>query len=275
MNFQADPVKNLAIAGSCVSRDCIELLDLTRTAIARYTARHSLISRGTDLSHLIPENHGITSAFQERAIREDLAGTGFDTLVSESRDAQVILWDLADERGGVFEVIGPDATARYATRSFDIERNASIKKALLSAGARHIAFGSDEHFDLWRPSAEAAVGTLRENSLLERTILIAAPWAEKTRAGEPTPESFGIGAARANELFARYHEFLRSLGVQMVTPPAETVIADPAHVWGVAPFHFVPEFYAAILHEVEKALGVTFFRKGGSDATPAHEEPTA
>lgn len=261
MTDTRETARSIAILGSCVARDTIEHLDLTAAPVAYYSARHSLISTGHNLSRLIPEDHGMTSAFQERVVREDAAGTSLDSLLSASNDGTVVLWDLMDERGGVWEI----GRGEYLTRSFDIERHPALKGAVTQAieheGGGYIPFGESQHFSLWKRAAKLAVGRLRDAGLLERTVLLAVPWASEDTSGAATPASFGLTAERANSLYERYYAYLERLGVTVVRPTPAHVTANAGHQWGAAPFHYVPEVYVGLIEDIENALGLTLPRK--------------
>lgn len=255
-----DPSRPLrvGIIGSCISRDSVEQLDAEHIEITYYVARHSLVSAGSDLGELFPADHGLESAFQERILRDDFSGVSIRALIEKSATADAILWDLADERGGVY-AFDSKSGPRYVTRSFDTER--SERFAELFDGVRHIPFGSDEHFALWKPAAKSCVATFHAEGMLDKAILLKAPWALVMKDSTLARGSFNLMPAEANALYERYYEVLENLGVKTVEPDPATLIGDPDHVWGAAPFHYVPEFYQSILDGIEAATGLTLARK--------------
>lgn len=242
------------VFGSCVARDTIEFADAESVELRGYVARQSLISAGFDASAHLPEALDISSKFQERMIRADFSGSLLHRLEGLAGEIDVLLWDLADERHGVHRF--PDGTV--VTRSIDTIRAETVS-ALLEA-TEHIPFGTDEHFALWHESVDAFDARLRELDLFERTIVLEVPWALRTTEGKTTPWSMGVRAGDANKRYRRYYDYLRQTGHHIVELPAEVVLADPEHKWGLAPFHYTPEVYREVLWQLREVHGVKGLR---------------
>ncbi len=242
------------VFGSCVARDTIEFAASDSVDLRGYVARQSLISAGDDASAHLPDSLGVSSKFQERMIRNDFAGNLFSRLESLAGEIDVLLWDLADERHGVHRF--PDGT--IVTRSIDTIRAEPVS-ALLEE-TEHIPFGSDEHFALWTQHVDAFDARLRELGLFDRTVVLEVPWALRTTEGKTTPWSMGVRAGDANKSYQRYYDYLRQTGHRMVELPAELVLADPDHRWGLAPFHYTPEVYREVLWQLREVHGVEGLR---------------
>lgn len=114
---------------------------------------------------------------------------------------------------------------------------------------------------LWKPAAKSCVATFHAEGMLDKAILLKAPWALVAKDSTLARGSFNLMPAEANALYERYYEVLENLGVKTVEPDPATLIGDPDHVWGAAPFHYVPEFYQSILDGIEAATGLTLARK--------------
>lgn len=234
----------VAIYGSCVARDSVDLAGGDRFDVVAYIARQSLLSADHDASPHFPAEAQISSDFQRRMMFGDFLGDLTARLAEVASTTDVLLWDLADERHGVhlFEDGG------VVTRSIDI---VNAHEALeIVDGARHIPFGTDEHFELW--SAQA--GTLRDHlvdlGLFEKTVVLRVPWALVTVDGRPTPWSMGTNAKQANAAYHRYFERLRELGFEILELQPLGVLADPEHRWGLAPFHYTQDVYEEIVDQV-------------------------
>lgn len=226
----------IAIVGSCVSRDTVEARPPESYQLLRYIARNSSISVGSDASSHLPDALEMDSPFQQRQLELDAHGELWGELALLGPDVDVLLWDLCDERHGVVRF----DDGSYLTRSIDILSNPTLV-ATLDPG-EHITFGSDRHFHMWELATDRFVGFLRDQGLLDRTLVLATDWAERTTQGKTTPWSMGTKPRKANVAFARYYDHLRSLGLTLVH--VDQPLADPEHRWGLAAFHYTPAVYA-------------------------------
>lgn len=236
----------IAIFGSCVSRDALETMDRSQYPITTYLSRQSLLTAGTDASANLPATWNASSNFQRRNVDRDISGKQLVTLV-EAGEPDVLLWDLVDERHGVWQF----EDGSMLTRSIDVMNIPELHEATTSA--RLIPFGSDEHFLRWSGAASSFVDALEVIGWRDRVLVVAADWAEVDTAGEATPWSMGVRAADANKLFARYYDRLEELGLPVLR--IQQTIADPKHRWGLAPFHYVPEVYEQIHRGIIELVG--------------------
>ncbi|MGO1406981.1 MAG: DUF6270 domain-containing protein [Brachybacterium sp.] len=234
-------VVHVAVYGSCVARDSVDLAGHGRLEVVDYVARQSLLSADHDSIEHFPKGTEIPSPFQRRQMESDFRGDLRARLADAAEGIDILLWDLADERHGVhvFEDGG------VATRSIDVINMPDVLE-VVDAG-RHIPFGTDEHFDLWTKSVESLTEALVEMKLFERTLVLQVPWALLTVDGKPTPWSMGRNAREANELYRRYYALLRELGYKVLELFPLGVLADPEHRWGLAPFHYTQDVYEQIV----------------------------
>ncbi|UQN28081.1 DUF6270 domain-containing protein [Brachybacterium kimchii] len=234
----------VAIYGSCVARDTVDLAAPEGVEVVDYVARQSLLSIGKDASSRFPEHDDVDSPFQRRQMLGDFAGDAARRVMDAAPSTDVLLWDLTDERHGVQAYL--DGTV--VTRSIDVMRSPAVKAAL--RGSLHVPFGDEDHFAAWTGAAESFHGELARAGLVEKTVVLAVPWAQTSLDGESTPWSMGISAPDANERFSRYYDHLRSLGLRVLALEDEAVHSDPAHRWGHAPFHYAQDVYERIAAEV-------------------------
>ena len=195
----------IAIFGSCVSRDTAEFMPEAEVEV--YVARHSVTSLqsphgadGIDLGEL-------TSAFQTRMVTSDLKGSGFERIVTEANDLDVVLLDLVDERRGFWKF--PDDTTM--TNSLEIE-SCGAARAARRGGARLVEFGTDEHFNAWRSGYIKLIDGLIGAGLWEKTILLDIEWASAVNGAQhPQSDSLAKLGRRWRRLQRGSREMSRSL----------------------------------------------------------------
>lgn len=227
------------IYGSCVSRDLYALLDQDRYKLLHYTARQSLVS-----AYSVPRIDDIDSAaltslspFNSRTVTDDWRSSLLPDLAEHAGNIDLLLWDLADERLGFLQ--SPTGTM---TRSVLSQADRSLEYP----NAVHVDFGTDEHFAAWRKAAAQFHQDLQGMGILNKTLVLAIPWASHRIDGHLTPTSFGLDADTANQRYERYYDELRDLGFAILSVPRATVRSDPKHKWGDAPFHYTEAVYKSI-----------------------------
>lgn len=238
-------------------------MDREQYPILAYVSRQSLLTEGSDASGNLPKKYTTSSRFQLRNVRRDVEGKQLETIKDAGRP-DVLLWDLVDERHGIFEF----SDGSVVTRSIDVLDIPEFEDAIKQA--RHIPFGSDEHFERWAKAADAFVARLEAAGLKERVLVLSVNWAPFDVEGSPTPLSMGKSSGQANSQFRRYYDYLGQLGLSIFA--VEDAVADPDHRWGLAPFHYTPEIYDRV-HEAIDAFVAE--RRAGeqsvSDADPVED----
>lgn len=189
----------LAVYGSCVARDTVELLERDRFELVRYVARQSVISAFSPTAAL--DVSALESPFQARMLAGDAAGDLMERLIES--EPEMILWDLADERLGVLR--SPEGGV--LTRSIELMR--SGQEEALRSTWELIEFGTDEHYSLWCTGVDAFVAALTDSGLLARVVLVQVPWAQRSTTGAKVPSNFGVPPALANRRYRRYYRHLR------------------------------------------------------------------
>lgn len=238
---------HVAIFGSCVSRDVFEFVSKDRFTLQKYVARQSLISAygspAADVRGLTPDV--FSSKFQRRMFEDDVRSSLPAELGSIARNSNLLLWDITDERLGVYEF----EPGKYITRTVELVQ--SGLEDLVRAQARLIPFGSDEHFQLWRDEGLAPfVRDLERIDMLSRTRLIVAPWAVVDDGGNATPASFGVTASEANAHLAKYVSQVEGK-VRTLVPEDSDPPASATHRWGAAPFHYADSVYLDLAAKIE------------------------
>lgn len=225
------------IHGSCVSRDLLADAAGDAFTLTYYSPRQSLIGllnalpdleQQVDLSRL-------TSRFQRRALAGTIRGDVAVQLARYATSTDLVLWDLTDERLGVYEWQGG-----YVARTIELI-NSGLDSTLARAATR-VPFGSDEHIRLWRLGLAQWAAELRRHGIDRRTVLLAPPWAEHFSSGAPTPPSYGTTASAHHALAAPYYDMaMEELPALRIVGRHLDTYADENHRWGPAPFHYDAE----------------------------------
>lgn len=284
---------NIAIFGSCVSRDTCEYIP--ESNVVAYVARHSVTSlesphgtKGVDIS-------GLDSAFQKRMVTSDLKGNGVARIVKNAESLDLVLIDLVDERRGFW--LFRDGTTM--TNSLEVEFSGVARTARRS-GARLVEFGTDEHFEAWKSGLDKLRKGLEKAELWDKTVLLDIEWAgavdgaqhpqndniaklgrqwrklqrgtrdarrvlaqgrgfgdalTRIRAVRPTEaEVYAERAATANAKYVRYREVVHAMVAMTVTKMSCQLRIDRNHKWGPQPFHYREKDYRSIVLSVLEQL---------------------
>lgn len=179
-----------------------------------------------------------------RVLNGDLMGSLPTELRRHASSTDIVLVDLFDERFGVDLM----EDGSYITRS-----PARVKHVTSGARlTRTIAFGSDEHFDLWASAADEFLELLSESGLLTLTFLLDVAWAHADEEGLDAELTYGLSSDEANRVFRRYVDHMRKAGVQIVNQSATRTSRH--HKWSPAPFNFHDGVYHEIAAKLVKAI---------------------
>lgn len=160
-------VPRVDIWGSCVSRDSLEYMP--DIAVGTYVARQSAIVSLSPAVEIEVPSDRLASDFQKRMLEGDRAADVVARLSEPG--AALLLLDLVDERRGVWRF----PSGAFLTNSVEAY-HAGIEVWGPSAGARLIAFGTDEHFELWTQGFTKVAERVRELSV--PVVFLDIAWAE-------------------------------------------------------------------------------------------------
>lgn len=132
--------------------------------------------------------------------------------------------------------------------------------------ARRIERLSDEAWSLWDAGLLRFRQWMeRQNHVPFRILLVRASWAAEyvTPVGL-VPFSETVHLMPGKEVLRRPHaehlercqtRFLEHFPQAMVIePPGNTQMADPDHIWGLSPFHYVPAFYDYVASQLKDII---------------------
>ncbi len=226
------------IVGSCVSRDALATVPEPQDIrLAGYHARSSLGVLPSASVPLPDEIATIAAPWCRRMVQADHAKSLLRAVAEAAFD--LLLLDLIDERFDLLET--PDGVVTLSRDYADAVRRRPTGLVIPAFGARHVA--------LWRAGFALLTRALHEQGRLDRLRVNRVFWASQTVFGEPLAGFEPARTAAANAfLRARYADIARALGdAVFLDYGADALRADPAHRWGLSPFHFAPEFYSAQL----------------------------
>lgn len=263
----------VAILGSCITRDLWPIRGGGAEHLA-YVSRTSFASLFTPpAAEFTPDDAlpGDLHQHEHNALVADLRKTTLARLVAY-RPTHLI-FDLIDER---FDLLVTGRTV--ANCSGEMVRSGYMARPPL-AGALRVSRLSAGCERVWRTGAEEFAALLRATPLREaRLILHAARWATHLRTPDgalaPITGVEVVGGQPAE--IADYNRLLarQEAAFAEVMPAMDRVwapdhhVADPAHRWGLSPFHYVPEYYEDIRGQLE-ALGLAAAFTAPPDAPSA------
>ena len=254
----------IAIVGSCITRDlwpirgggAEQLLYICRTSLPSLFATPL---EGFKPNRALP---GDLHQHEHNALVADLQKTALRGLVAYQPTH--IIFDFIDER---FDLVS--ARGALVTHSAELARSGYLSRPAFRA-ARRISRLSAPCDRLWRDAAGAFAGLIRCTELRRATLILhSARWANQQRdaagqvsdirdveilSGEPA------SVETYNDLLKRQEADFLALMPPMARIDADAFrLADPAHQWGLSPFHYVPEYYDAVRSQLsDMGLSGTF-----------------
>ena len=259
----------IAIVGSCITRDLWpihgggseRLLYISRTSLASLFAPPIA---GFQPARAPP---GGLHRHEHNALVADLQKTALSRLVAFAPTH--VIFDFIDER---FDLLAADQG--LATHSAELQRSGYLVKPALRR-ARTIPRMSPACERLWLDGAAEFAAIVRATPLARATLILhAARWAGDQRLADGV-----IAPVRDVELvtgrpveIAPYNALLewQETAFAALMPPMARIeaagprLADPAHQWGLSPFHYVPEYY----DEIRRQLGELGLEGAFSDPAP-------
>lgn len=244
----------IAVIGSCITRDLWPLREAAPEDLL-YISRTSLASLlSPPATGYLPQAEppaGLTR-YQHMAVETDLLKTGLAQVMAH-RPSHLI-FDFIDERFDLLRL----ASGALITHSWELESGGYLAQAALAdpVAIPRLSGACDR---LWREALTQLAGLLQMTVLSEAQIILhSARWADHQAdpSGAPRPldgpphiwDGRPADLEAHNEMLARYEaHFLEMIpGARMVRAGRARQIADPAHRWGLSPFHYVPAYYDEI-----------------------------
>ena len=267
-----NPMPRIAILGSCITRDLWPIRGGGAEHLL-YISRTSLPSLLADpVEGFVPAEAppGDLHGHEHGALVADLQKTALARLMAFAPTH--LIFDFIDERFDLLAVGGA-----LATRSGEYARSGYGAQAAL-ARARVIPRLSPACERLWRGGLEDFATLVRTSPLgRARLILHRSRWATYQRLASGRRRALtGVEILGGDPVrIPDYNALLERQDAALLAamPPMEIVeaprwqVADPAHRWGLSPFHYVPEYYDAIRSQLME-LGLADAFKASGPAAP-------
>ena len=176
----------------------------------------------------------------------DFLSNAPETLAGMAPAADLVLLDVASDRRGAVAVGGS-----VVSRTAEVVNSGVLRQF---PGYRTIAFGTSEHFELFRTAARDLYRTLAEVGASERALVLKFPFTQVSSDGSIVPDEVGRSSSAWNEEFERYYAEIASAGFRMIELPASLAVTTPEHAWGPGQDHFIDEAYKWWADQIESFL---------------------
>lgn len=243
----SQPLKRIVIHGSCITRDIFRNHP-AGFDILRYYAR-SCISSVIAAPMVVNENDlpGLTSLFDRAIVANDLKKTLFRQVAALQVDYFLI--DFIDERLNLLR-----NNASCITKSPEL---VTSQYPIIHQGDFTEVIRFDYPLPDWKVDCDRYVEILTRIVPQDKIIIVRGKWAEhfKEASGNLTKFSGDNDCSldyiiKMNLMLDNYYDHLTAklpkAGV-VSYPPA---IAHLDHLWGLAPYHYLPEQYAQVYQEI-------------------------
>jgi hypothetical protein len=179
----------------------------------------------------------IQSNFQRRMVEWDLGKKSFET-----QGADYVLVDLIDERFDVYS-----CGTSHVTRSQAFFKS-GVGETLQGKFTR-MKRGSESHLDLFQKGAEHFARDIETPIILHN-----ARWASLYR---DNGQSYNFGNTEQieneNKLLKNLTNILTEvIDFDAVVDSQQHCVSDPSHKWGLANFHYIPEYYLDIHNQLTR-----------------------
>lgn len=232
----------VVVVGSHVTRDTFAFLDPGLFHLGAFVARQSLISAFGPAGAPPFDPSVLPSPFQQRMVEGDARSSLAETVAAAAAD--LVLWDLFDERFGVLE----QADGTVTTDSVELRR--ARDGLVVPTATTALPFGTPEHLERFVAALHPWRELLESRDLLGRIAVLAPRWAQVTNTGGSTPWSAGIEPVRADAITDDYLAAVHDVLGVPVLGRSLTTRAASTHHWGVAPFHYDDPTYVALATEI-------------------------
>lgn len=217
------------IVGSCVSRNIFEF-DTAGCLIKGYVARTSFATIEMDPvtdPQVRAAANNLTSAFQRKMLLNDLDKSTLKQV--SATPARFVLVDFVEER---FKLV------RAGDSLFSL--TGELEKGGFAVGDREVVEpGWDEYYAMWLAGFERFLSTLGKE---HEVLLNKAFWANDVVDHPDAHRSCWV--ERNNAQLTRLYALVDACWkLNAIEYPESLVVADPAHKWGVAPYHYSEALY--------------------------------
>jgi hypothetical protein len=162
-----------------------------------------------------------------------------------------VVFDFIDERYDLLEQDGA-----IVTRTWELDCLNLIGQPGLPS-PRVLARLGPEVDDLWRASLGQMAALLETPALADAKVIVHhAQWARDYRDKAGGVQTFDLGPVdweSHNALLRHYRDlFVQAIPrTQVVVAGDEAQQGNEGHIWGLSPFHYVPEYYPDVWRQLQ------------------------
>jgi hypothetical protein len=235
----------IAIFGSCVTRDAFNLRKGENFEVCDYFARSSLATLNAAPFDGTIFLNNIPSEFQRRMVRRDfekLFPIEINNLVIDG-----IILDLIDERFNLLSL--PDGV--ILTESSELTISGITKSP--NVNFTRISHNSKEKRELWLRGLETFLNTIEKCRLSNRLLINKVYWASTIDGNRSFDDKTKIQIEIANNELHWMYERISNLYAPTIFLEYEKnlFIANPNHLWGLSPFHYIERLYEQTLAQLD------------------------
>ncbi len=234
------------IYGSCVSRDILNFDKEKILQVVGYDGRSSFATLAPqNISKTVPENfydsvRSIESNFQRRMVEFDFNNNVLQSIQHSEYD--ILLIDLIDNRFNLGEVGSKNITISSAFALSKIKPSNYINKY------------TNRFLEEWYKGVDSFFDTIDRTVGLEGIRLNKVYWAE-TGTDSLTTRIINSrwDIEKNNDLLDIFYDYLDKIlpKSNVIEVPRELFVANPNHQWGVAPFHYIDDYYTTMIKRLK------------------------
>lgn len=229
--------------GSCVSRDILDFDKEESIKLVSYSARSSLATLGSEnVSKSIPDHYynalnNIDSNFQRRMVASDFSNKFIQSIANNN--CELLLIDLIDERFHLAKI-----------KNKSVTRSSEFLKSGIKPD-RLIDTYSEEYLEEWYKGVDHLFSKIDEIFGLDFIRINKVYWATVATESIDTDKLVANNATEKNndKLDLMYKYIERNLPSKCIIDiPKSLLVADSSHKWGLAPFHYIDDYYETVLN---------------------------
>lgn len=240
--------QRVSIFGSCMSRDCFRVAPDKSLELSSYVARQSVVSAVSEPISLDMDCIHLSSAFQRRMVWQDFVKNTFN--IFQNDGSKWLLLDLIDERFALAKV-----EDSYVTKS-----QSAVDGGVLSAQVPNIQrrlIGQDYYVEGTSLKAYIAEFCRRLLQIYEpdHVIIHRAFVSDRYVSLDGKVCDFDASKKASNRalndlLKYMYDEILKQIPGAREIDCTNDYCASEAHVWGLAPVHYVDDYYRKVMEQL-------------------------
>lgn len=238
----------IRVYGGCVSRDIFNFNDSEELKIVGYNARSSLATLSSDnVAKKIPDKYYEALRFIESDFQRSMVESDFNNSILESisnNNYDILLIDLMVDRLNLGMLDGKLITVSASFALSKIKPESFVKTH------------SEQFLSEWYKGVENFLSVIDKTVGRDKIKLNKIYWADRAADDQHTVEinrRWDI-ATHNNKLDVLYGYLEKRLpAASIIEVPKELFIANPSHRWGLAPFHYIDEYYIAMVDRLKNA----------------------